>query len=317
MSIQLFIPSICSDPVVLFNRKPDEPSSDSLLFTATGQIYRGECAEIYRGTVTGGGLDDKDVVCKLVYGSHDVQSLAREARIYRSKLQQLQGGVVPRCHGYFEGVTPQKGLTACLVLEHAGRNLGGFFSEYERSFRHNLFQALVKIHKAGVAHWYICEENVLQSPSGEPVIIDFKVGKEETCKMPSDYVYEPDIVAPSTGCPELCIQAVNFGFWKPTTMVHWGMPVSVSYLSDPEGLALLSPETCNKVEALNSAFTSIKLHYRDYYPERYDYYADEIEERRKVYLAKLIERLSGSRGPSQSENSTQILPLRHLRAPRS
>ncbi|KAI0318379.1 hypothetical protein OF83DRAFT_31350 [Amylostereum chailletii] len=290
MSIQLFIPSISSDSIVLHSRSPNELSgSDTLLFTATDRIYSGECAEIYRGVITGGtgDLDGKDIVCKLVCGGlYEVQLLAHEAQIYQSKLQHLQGRIVPTCYGYFEGDISQKGRTGCLVLEYAGEVLEGLFSDYEWSFRDEILKALVDIHKAGVAHCHVREPNVLQSPAGAPIIIDFKIAKEETCKMPSDFVFQPLIIAPDmmeTGCPELCTKAVDLGIWKPNTMVHWEGDVSTDYLDDPVALGALSPDDCSAVEALDSAFTSIDEHYRLYYPEVYDAYHTELGKAKGIF----------------------------------
>lgn len=66
------------------------------------------------------------VVCKLSYDSAGMDRLMGEDMIY-DDLKNLQGKVVPRCHGYFED--PQ--VAGCLVLDYAGEALQYSFASQD------------------------------------------------------------------------------------------------------------------------------------------------------------------------------------------
>ena len=75
-----------------------------------------------------------DIVCKVVYGSNNIQRLEQEARLYQGKLKALQNKAVPTCHGYFVGFM-EEGLIGCLVLDYCGNPVDLVFSALDREFR--------------------------------------------------------------------------------------------------------------------------------------------------------------------------------------
>lgn len=90
------------------------------------EVFRGQLSEPCNGST--------DIVCKVAYGSNNIQRLEREARLYLGKLKALQNKVVPTCHGYFVGFT-EEGLIGCLVLDYCGNPVNLVFSALDREFR--------------------------------------------------------------------------------------------------------------------------------------------------------------------------------------
>ncbi|KAI0318378.1 hypothetical protein OF83DRAFT_31148 [Amylostereum chailletii] len=146
MSIQLNIPTRSTTPVVLQGHNPSGLASDALSFTAVKCIYSGKGrAEVHRGILTGGGLSESvDAVCKLV---HDdvVPFLAHEAFIYEFKLKDLQGRVVPRFYGYFQGAVSLKQI-GCLVLDYGGEPVGDSFHCFKGECRRVLYHNILIEH---------------------------------------------------------------------------------------------------------------------------------------------------------------------------
>ncbi len=77
--------------------------------------------EVYRGTLSVDGRRHRNanVVCKLARGKSSVETLHREADLYRGTLAPLQGRYIPTYVGLF-GREAEGGETACLVLTYEG-----------------------------------------------------------------------------------------------------------------------------------------------------------------------------------------------------
>ncbi|KAG7100094.1 hypothetical protein E1B28_001874 [Marasmius oreades] len=70
------------------------------------------------------------VVLKFATGEENISLLQREATFYENELRRLQGSVVPRCYGLYQGKEDRGdcGLnvsTSCLVLEYCSGHVGG------------------------------------------------------------------------------------------------------------------------------------------------------------------------------------------------
>ncbi|KAI9057566.1 hypothetical protein FKP32DRAFT_1762357 [Trametes sanguinea] len=148
------------------------------------QVFRAELREVdlSSGTLT---PRKRDVVCKVAYGQRRIHDLQHEADCYNTKLLGLQGTVVPKMFGCFQGYTGD-GHTAVLILEYCGVRLTYDLRLYSPSFRVQVIQALLAVHKAGLKHHSFCERNILISKgaNGDPrvVLVNFELSSEHTCK---------------------------------------------------------------------------------------------------------------------------------------
>ena len=76
--------------------------------------------------------DGKEVVMKFKFGIKHRDSLKREAKLYRGKLRNFQGSVIPLFYGYYSGRLNRKlpdkreREIACIVLENCGKRVPEF-----------------------------------------------------------------------------------------------------------------------------------------------------------------------------------------------
>ena len=89
-------------------------------------------AETDRTVVYEATFDRKDVVMKFGFDQERRDALKREAKLYRRKLRDLQGTVIPIFYGYYFGRMREKVYEyqerdmACIVLENCGNRLPSF-----------------------------------------------------------------------------------------------------------------------------------------------------------------------------------------------
>ena len=89
-------------------------------------------AETHRTAVYEAAFDGKDVVMKFGFDQERRDALKREAKLYRRKLRDLQGTVIPIFYGYYFGRMREKVYEyqerdmACIVLENCGNRLPSF-----------------------------------------------------------------------------------------------------------------------------------------------------------------------------------------------
>ena len=82
---------------------------------------------VYKAT-----FDGKNVVMKFGFDQKRRDALKREAKVYRGKLRDLQGTVIPIFYGYYFGRMKKKVYDyperdmACIVLENCGEELPSF-----------------------------------------------------------------------------------------------------------------------------------------------------------------------------------------------
>ena len=82
---------------------------------------------VYKAT-----FDGKNVVMKFGFDQERRDALKREAKLYRRKLRDLQGTVIPIFYGYYFGRMREKVYDyperdmACIVLENCGNRLPSF-----------------------------------------------------------------------------------------------------------------------------------------------------------------------------------------------
>lgn len=111
--------------------EPAQEQGLSLTIFRPTCLHKGKRTTIYRGTAYASGNTESDVpvgefVLKIVVhadSAEAVASLQLEHDLYRTRLQHLQGTVVPHCHGLFKART-SGGLVSCLVLDYVGDPFG-------------------------------------------------------------------------------------------------------------------------------------------------------------------------------------------------
>ncbi|KAH9940230.1 hypothetical protein B0H21DRAFT_678345, partial [Amylocystis lapponica] len=141
--------------------------------------------------------------------------IRREADLYM-KLTQLQGDVVHRFYGLYEGNTPF-GLTHCLVVEYCGEPLMDPLSTYDWDFRRQVLGALQKIHENGVElNTFGIGHIAINTDTDRMFIIDFANASEHACKRSQQidfHAIEPRKF--DFGCDELFDAAQLADAWSP------------------------------------------------------------------------------------------------------
>ncbi|KAF9808873.1 hypothetical protein IEO21_07711 [Rhodonia placenta] len=106
-----------------------------------------------------GPHEPQDAICKVVSMSlHAENRLAHELLFYE-KLEDLQGHVIPRCFGLFEGEIDRERVQ-CLVLEYCGEPVVDFRTT-SWQFREKLVDIVHELHTRGIHHGGLHKENIL------------------------------------------------------------------------------------------------------------------------------------------------------------
>ncbi|GBE89759.1 hypothetical protein SCP_1700840 [Sparassis crispa] len=242
------------DPISFYGLEAiDEHTYADITLTDVKSIHEGKrLSVVYRATAhaTSPELASQDVVCKVAYGRRSRDSLHHEARIY-DKLRALQGRVIPRCLGLYEGEL-EDGLAACLLLEYCGAELVKILCF--RARERQVLDSLQEIHRHGVQHNDVRECNIVVSEGGRPIIIDFDVAQEHDCKLQMDIKFDqvkPDVY--EFGCHELHRAAVSADAWLPRVIPYLWYHVPIEFAESPELLATQAPKDMPPDDALKQA----------------------------------------------------------------
>lgn len=87
-------------------------------------IHDTDHSTVYLGLLNGGY-----VVLKCCYNIDFYKDFRMEARVYKKRLQELQGTVVPVCFGYYLAVDDLYGPYSVLLLEYCGESLPVLFED--------------------------------------------------------------------------------------------------------------------------------------------------------------------------------------------
>ncbi|CAA7268029.1 unnamed protein product [Cyclocybe aegerita] len=141
-----------------------------------------------------------------------IEMLRNEASIYKQELLPLQGTIVPRCYGYYEGTTNDSrvrfaGLLLeelpCKPKENCTRS-----AEYHR----RLMIAFCKIHEAGIQHHGVMDSRHFITDGGSaPKIVSFSLATRHNCAgcPPADSA--GNIPQGTAVCLELQLLEVHYG----------------------------------------------------------------------------------------------------------
>ncbi|KAH9940256.1 hypothetical protein B0H21DRAFT_582377 [Amylocystis lapponica] len=202
------------------------------------------------------------VVCKFAYGKHNLKRLRHEATIYRERLKELGGRVVPNFYGLYEGEMEDEELTGCLVTQYCGEHAGVPFYGLSLEKKVLLVGAVARLHDDGVRHGDFRESNVVFTPDGIPCIIDFDCAEVHTCESTMPIVFHrPQPDPEEFGCDELFSACNSTGAWTPCHIKYLHVYRPIEYVESAEKLASLAPENVDRELALEIAERLIYEHW--------------------------------------------------------
>ncbi|KAH9940257.1 hypothetical protein B0H21DRAFT_677837, partial [Amylocystis lapponica] len=188
-----------------------------------------------------------NIVCKFAYGKRNLKRLRHEATIYRERLQDLGGIVVPKFYGLYEGEMEDEELTGCLVTQYCGKHAEVPFYGLPWETKVLLIGAMVRLHDAGVLHGDFREANVVFTPKGTPCIIDFDRAQAHTCESTMTIeVHRPQPDPEEFGCDELFSACNSAGIWTPCHIKYLHVYRPIEYVESAEKLASLAPKNVDR-----------------------------------------------------------------------
>ncbi|KAH9829374.1 uncharacterized protein C8Q71DRAFT_409040 [Rhodofomes roseus] len=124
--------------------------------------------------------DGSEVLCKVAAASLTGEKrLVQEARMYESpNTASLQGTVMPKYHGLFQGDVNSFFKVTCMILEHCGKPLSRPLIHEDFAFRDAVLNAYSQLHTApamlvkGDASEYKYED-IVRRGNGQPCLVDY------------------------------------------------------------------------------------------------------------------------------------------------
>ncbi|KAF8058189.1 hypothetical protein FPV67DRAFT_1676445 [Lyophyllum atratum] len=186
------LPCGCKPDDPGFPTLTSSPSSESfptLHATTSALLHRNDHrrSTIYAATLD---HDRSRVVLKLGLDLQSVEDLTQEANHYVIALKDLQGTVVPRFYGFYEGrcANHSRRRVGCLVLEYCGEPLVGKFKDLPLDERLKILNVLARLHAHGLHHGAFAERKVV-TQNGEYRLIDFTyMAKKHECFFDGDWM---------------------------------------------------------------------------------------------------------------------------------
>ncbi|KAH9940238.1 hypothetical protein B0H21DRAFT_755126 [Amylocystis lapponica] len=203
------------------------------------------------------GRPVSDVVCKFAHGKRSFKRLRREAVMYCEQLKELQGRVVPKFYGFYQGETVKTKLMGCIITRFCGEISEVPFFGLSWDSKIALISALLTLHDAGVEHGDLRECNVVFSPKGRPYIIDFDHAKSHVCESMKIMVHGPAPTRRQFGCDELFDACKEMGLWTPSYILYLSIARPLEYTESAEKLATLAPKNMDPGFALCEAMIAI------------------------------------------------------------
>ncbi|TFY71216.1 hypothetical protein EVG20_g1790 [Dentipellis fragilis] len=264
----------------LHSPTPDGFGTTKLIFRQAALIHMNDGSDIrvFRGQLVCSSTGfQRDAVCKLAYGQHYMTRVATEARLYSGKLKHLQGVYVLQYHGHFVGRTDE-GPVSCIALDYCGQELDLLFLALPVEFKRALICTMSAIHDAGIRHFDIRNQNVLNN-NGLPVVIDFGEAEDHVCERTMEIV--ENVAAPMDyhfGYDELHQLCIDLRIWKPGMFKYITSYRPAQYLYRPYTLAEMAPDDWSYEDAVNEAYRAIGEHIEEFYPEDYAQWCSIVDE---------------------------------------
>ncbi|EGO03320.1 hypothetical protein SERLA73DRAFT_69209 [Serpula lacrymans var. lacrymans S7.3] len=162
---------------------PGAPSDSLFHVKEWVHMYAGDATSctILRGKMSIDGQELIPCILKVDLFDQHPRSLLTEASVYENQAKSLQGNVVPRFYGLFQGqVSPGYLPSTCMVLEDCGDHMRSSFPDSDNDLISKLLDKFKLFHDAGLQHNAISERNVTVK-NGEPYIIDLKLSRPHRC----------------------------------------------------------------------------------------------------------------------------------------
>lgn len=125
--------------------RTDNLNTTKLTFDKAKKLYTKNHTTVFRGELTVAGyMKPMDVVIKIdIFDPHS-ESLINEAKLYTTKLHDLQGIVVPLYYGIYHAKFGSNDVT-CLVLQYCGRPVKNLFTKLDKDFKcaYNIYSTFV------------------------------------------------------------------------------------------------------------------------------------------------------------------------------
>ncbi|KAH9921821.1 uncharacterized protein B0H18DRAFT_1020355 [Fomitopsis serialis] len=218
-------------------------SGVQLVDWATGERTRTVCRVLMQVTADNGeGVNCRTVICKVIYGGKRPRAALHHEKEVYDVLEELQGDIIPRCYGLFEGELGGE-LATCLVLEEFGEPLTRDKSAHEdETFRIYLMSAILELHRRGIQHNDLVPGNIRKKSDGSAGIIDFEAAVmihhcpvADAHAVDSAATFEFGKLAlreVELPCKELWETASHIAaIWKPSTTGFGSQLISVHQLS--------------------------------------------------------------------------------------
>ncbi|KAI0321048.1 hypothetical protein OF83DRAFT_1168813 [Amylostereum chailletii] len=232
-------------------------------------IYRGELTSTRNPSGT-------PVVVKFARTELALRELVRENVVYTTTLESLQGVWIPRYYGQYENHDATSVLRDCIILEWCGSPVEVEFSDLNEGFKTCIIQAVTAIHKLGIVHNKLVEDNVLDY-HGRPMIIDFAVSDDEKCgkKMA---ICEGNLQPPfeDFNCEEIFLLCHDLQIWKPGHIRLNLQDHPARWVADPRRLACFGPKAPGCLPPMRRALIATKLHLQQSYPEVWEKIQSEL-----------------------------------------
>ncbi|KAF8058186.1 hypothetical protein FPV67DRAFT_1428579 [Lyophyllum atratum] len=189
-------------------------SFPSLRATAGALLHDNDHSTVYAATLDSHHLSP--VVLKLALSWQSLEDLKKEADHYANALKDVQGSVVPRFRGLYEGrcVNHDRRRIGCLVLEYCGTPVVGEFADLPLNERLNILNVLANLHARGMHHIDFSERNVVKQ-NGEYRLIDFTyLEKQHKCSFDKNWRAGAHVKDVKTiGCDALKRAAYDMNIW--------------------------------------------------------------------------------------------------------
>ncbi|VDC02455.1 unnamed protein product [Peniophora sp. CBMAI 1063] len=232
--------------------------------------------------------DGFDVIVKVAQDLQSFDRLVKLGKLYAGLLFDREQPYVPLCYGAFKVSESAihtrldtKGV-GCLVLEDCGKPLTMFNIKGRRAlterFRIRLFNAVLKVHMAGICYQFDEDEKHVFDVDGPPRLVGFTNAKmsDEPCLEPGNTHKIPIFRAPSLDpdefprCDALFLLGEFLELWTPNLFScsgFDGQTFPYEMLNKPFRVADMRPSFLSKREGLKAAMEGICQYLEKYYPE--------------------------------------------------
>ncbi|EMD36075.1 hypothetical protein CERSUDRAFT_96300 [Gelatoporia subvermispora B] len=235
------------------------PSGEDKLNVSILHHFKGHKGPVLQCKLTNSELQQFHVVCKFSTNQPKIDAIRNECKIYEQKLRHLQGTIIPRCYGIFQGMMDEK-FVVCLVTEYSGTVVKDFYKT-DWDFRIDVINALVTVHKAGVRYGRagrFGESKVLVNCEGRHVLFNLDKAEEHTCEHDSSQITFTAHARCPSGEKFLCTELYDasdrtLDLWEPYYVVLWDRAVPVETMKDMNAVLALAPEGLPHDEAYKEA----------------------------------------------------------------